>query len=144
MLKRELGQGSVVPVFHEPWMRSRWSFMRLRHRSTSASGQEFLVALRAANAACVIEDARLESRWRERMPTGAGSTAKRIEPARQWAPLSRRASGTVRLTEGRTTLLLPAIQAGIGRLPMVSRAVQRAFGVLVRGLGVCRERDGLL
>lgn len=82
MLKRELGQGSVVPVFHEPWMRTHWSFMQLRHRSPSPSGQEFLVALRAANAACVAEDARLERRWRQRMPTGAGRTAKGIEPAR--------------------------------------------------------------
>jgi hypothetical protein len=60
-------------------MRTHWSFMQLRHRSTSPSGMEFLVALRDANAACVAEDARLARRWRERI---AGRTAKRIEQAR--------------------------------------------------------------
>lgn len=79
MLKRELALGTVVPVFHESWMRSSWSFMRLRHRSLSPSATQFLADLRVANEACVAEDAQLEKRWRERRPTD--SEAQRA-PAR--------------------------------------------------------------
>ena len=68
MVKRELSSRRVVPVFHESWMCSNWTFMKLRHRSISPAAKQFLAALRTANAASVAEDAVLEKRWRERLP----------------------------------------------------------------------------
>jgi DNA-binding transcriptional LysR family regulator len=77
MMKGELAAGRVVPLFHESWMRSSWAFMQLRHRSPSPAAIAFLSALRTAHAASVAEDARLEKRWRARLPPRAvpGSVA---------------------------------------------------------------------
>jgi hypothetical protein len=68
MMKHELEQGRVVPVFHESWMCTRWAFMKLRHRSHSPAASAFLSALRAAHAASLAEDAMLEKQWRARLP----------------------------------------------------------------------------
>ena len=73
MVKRELAQRRVVPVFHASWMRSNWAFMKLRHRSPSPAVIAFLAALRAAHAASVAEDAVLEKRWRACLPPRAVS-----------------------------------------------------------------------
>jgi DNA-binding transcriptional LysR family regulator len=71
MVKRELARRRLVPVLHQSWMRSNWSVMKLRHRSTSPAATEFLAALRRAHAASVAEDAVLEKRWCARLPPGA-------------------------------------------------------------------------
>ena len=68
MMKGELAAGRVVLPFHEPWMRSSWAFMRLRHRTPSPAATAFLNAVRAAFAATAAEDAMLEKRWRARLP----------------------------------------------------------------------------
>lgn len=70
MVKRELSRHRVVPILHQGWMRSNWSVMKLRHRSTSPAAAEFLAALRTAHTACVAEDAVLEKRWRALLPPG--------------------------------------------------------------------------
>lgn len=75
MVKRELAQRRVVPIFHASWMRSNWAFMKLRHRSTSTAATEFLAALRSAHAASVAEDAALEKRWSARLPLRADGSA---------------------------------------------------------------------
>jgi DNA-binding transcriptional LysR family regulator len=67
-VKRELASGRMVPVLHLDWMRSHWAFMKLRHRSFSPAENAFVAALRAAHAACVGEERRLEKRWRTRLP----------------------------------------------------------------------------
>lgn len=71
MFKRELALGRVVPVLRESWMQSNWAFMKLRRRSPSPAAIAFLTMLRAAQAAAVAEDARLEQRWRASLPPRA-------------------------------------------------------------------------
>jgi DNA-binding transcriptional LysR family regulator len=71
MVKRELSRGRLVPILHQSWMRSNWSVMKLRHRSTSPATTKFLAALRTAHAACAAEDAVLEKRWQAILPTSA-------------------------------------------------------------------------
>ena len=71
MVKRELAQRRVVPVFHASWMRSNWAFIKLRHRSPSPAAIAFLAALRTAHAASVAEDAMLEKQWRTLLPPRA-------------------------------------------------------------------------
>jgi DNA-binding transcriptional LysR family regulator len=68
MVKHELALRRVVPVFRECWMRSNWAFMKLRHRSLGPAATAFMIALRAAHAASVAEDAMLEKQWRTLLP----------------------------------------------------------------------------
>jgi hypothetical protein len=86
IFKRELALGRVVPVLRESWMQSNWAFMKLRRRSPSPAAIAFLAMLRAAQAATVAEDARLEQRWRAQLPPRAGpgkasATGRRRKPA---------------------------------------------------------------
>ena len=73
LLKRELALGRVAPVFHDTWMRSNWAFMKLRNRSPSPAATAFLATLRDVHGARVAEEARLEKRWRARMPARAAA-----------------------------------------------------------------------
>jgi len=87
LLKRELALGRIVPIFHESWMRSSWAFMKLRNRSPSPAASAFLATLRDVHGARVAEDARLEKRWRARIPARAAagkvaSPASRNRPSR--------------------------------------------------------------
>lgn len=87
MMKNELARRAVVPIFHASWMRSSWSFMKLRHRSTSPAQTEFMATLRAAYSASAAEDLALEKRWRARLPLRAAplhetSQGKRHKPGK--------------------------------------------------------------
>jgi DNA-binding transcriptional LysR family regulator len=73
MVKRELALGQVVCLFHEPWMRTGWALMQLRHRSPSPAAIEFQAVLRAAHAECLSEEAQLELQLRETLPAGVSS-----------------------------------------------------------------------
>lgn len=77
MVKRELTRGRVVPFFRAHWMQSSWAFIKLRHRVPDPAATAFLAALRTAHAASLAEDARLEKKWRTRLPpqAAAGGTA---------------------------------------------------------------------
>ena len=78
MMKRELTRGHVVPFFRASWMQSSWAFMKLRHRVPSPAATAFLAALRTAQTENLAEDARLEKKWRTRLPqqqVAAGGTA---------------------------------------------------------------------
>jgi DNA-binding transcriptional LysR family regulator len=85
MLKHELALGRIVPIFHEPWMRTGWAFMKLRHRSLNPATTAFLEALRVAHAASLAEDAILEKRWRARLPQRA-NPGKVAPPRRRHKP----------------------------------------------------------
>jgi DNA-binding transcriptional LysR family regulator len=71
MMRRELEQGRVVPVFRESWMHTSWAFMKLRHRSLGPAATGFLDTLRAAHAASTAEELELEQRWASRLPQPA-------------------------------------------------------------------------
>ena len=71
MVKRELELGLVMPLFHEGWMHTNWSFMKLRHRSLGPAAPELLAHLRAAFAAGAAEEAALEQEWATRLPPRA-------------------------------------------------------------------------
>ena len=73
LMKRELALGRIVPVFRESWMRSNWAFMKLRNRSPSPAATAFLAILRDVHGARVAEEARLEKRWRARIPARAAT-----------------------------------------------------------------------
>ncbi len=71
LMARALARGRAVPVFHAGWLRSGWSFMKLRHRALGPAATAFMADLRAAHAAAVAQDAALRRRWRTRLPSGA-------------------------------------------------------------------------
>ena len=78
MMKRELTRGRVVPFFRAHWMQSSWAFIKLRHRVPDPAATAFLAALRTAQTENLAEDARLEKKWRTRLPpqqVAAGGTA---------------------------------------------------------------------
>jgi len=85
LMKREMAQRRVVPIFRERWMQSSWAFMKLRGRSPGPAATAFLAALRAAHAASIAEDAMLEKRWRAHLsqravPGNAASGRGRRKP----------------------------------------------------------------
>jgi DNA-binding transcriptional LysR family regulator len=73
MVKRELARDQVVCLLHEPWMRTGWAFMKLRHRSPSPAANEFQALLRAVHAEWLCEEEQLELQWREQLPAGVSS-----------------------------------------------------------------------
>lgn len=81
MVQRELALGTVVPVIHEPWMRTAWAIIQLRHRTPSPAVTAFLAALRVAQADCLGGDAKLEKRWRAKLPKPAGARPARGKQA---------------------------------------------------------------
>jgi DNA-binding transcriptional LysR family regulator len=83
MLRRELNGGRVVPVLHEPWMRSDWAIMRLRGRTLGPAATAFVGELHRAHDALQSEESTLGRRW----ALGAPSTSKRaVGNARLSAP----------------------------------------------------------
>ena len=66
MVRPELEQGRIVPLLHEPWMRSDWGIMRLRMRTLGPAATALLGELQRAHAAVIDEQAELALRWGKR------------------------------------------------------------------------------
>lgn len=82
MAKQDLAKGRVVPILHEPWMRSDWSIMRLRKRSLGPTATKFIAQLQESHRRAVAEDAVLTKRWiHDRPPHGHAQPRPRARRA---------------------------------------------------------------
>ena len=63
MVRTELEQGRLVPVLHEPWLRTEWHIVRLRKRTMSPAAIAFVVELKRAHAEVLREEDSLRKRW---------------------------------------------------------------------------------
>jgi DNA-binding transcriptional LysR family regulator len=63
MVRAELERGEVVPVLHEPWMRTEWSIMRLRKRTMSPAMMAFVEELKRTHSDVLRQEAQLRMRW---------------------------------------------------------------------------------
>lgn len=82
---REIQEGRVVPLLHEPWMTVGWAILRLRRRTLSPAATAFVDALRRAHEEARAEAARLEARFvrsRGPDPPAPGSSRRRARRRR--------------------------------------------------------------
>jgi DNA-binding transcriptional LysR family regulator len=63
MVRREMERRQVVPILHEPWMRSDWAIMRLRKRTLGPAAMAFAHELQRVHDNALAEDAVLTERW---------------------------------------------------------------------------------
>lgn len=63
MVRAELERGQVVPLLHEPWMRSEWAIVRLRRRTMSPAMTAFVEELVRAHRQVLGEEEQLRECW---------------------------------------------------------------------------------
>jgi len=63
MVRAELDQGLLVPVYRAPWMRTNWSIFRLRKRTMSPAMIAFSAEIERTHAEVVREEDVLSRQW---------------------------------------------------------------------------------
>lgn len=63
MVRSELLEGSIVPILHEPWMRSDWGIMRLRMRTLGPAASAMVDELHRVQVDALRVEVELAAHW---------------------------------------------------------------------------------